>query len=257
MDIEKYKKTTGKIYGNLFSGYSKEQFDNSVELFLRRHKRWNFDINWFNGKECLDAGCGGGRYLVALSKLNAKKVVGVDISSGAVSVANSRLRERKHYQAQAIEGSVLELPFPDNSFDYVVCSGVIHHTPDPIKGFNELVRVLRPKGKLFLSVYGKGGLRWLFGTDIYRYTVCKLIPFHVLENIWKFFGVSANKRYAQLDNMYVPYCFRYKEREIREWLQNTGFNNIQRVKFERYDYEKPLSRIVYGEGWIQMYADKK
>jgi len=59
-----------------------------------------------------------------------------------------------------------------------------------------------------------------------------------------------------LDNLYVPYCFRFTENEIRGWLAGAGFKNVRRLKFERYDYKKLLSRIIHGEGWIQFYADK-
>ena len=256
MDISNYQKKTGSIYGALFTNYNDRQFEESVELFSMRHRMWGIDLGWFKDKVCLDAGCGGGRFVVSLVKLGAKKVHGIDISKDAVLIANQRLRERNlESRAEIRRGSILELPYPDKNFDYVVSSGVIHHTPDPYRAFLELVRVLKPGGKIFLSVYGKGGLEWL-ANDIFRYTICKVIPFFVMEKTFKFGGVPANKRYNILDNLYVPYCFRYKEAEIRKWLMGAGFENLRRVKFERYDYEKFLSRLIHGEGWIQMYADK-
>ena len=256
MDNKKYRNKTSDIYGNLFTNYSKKLFEESLELFFKRHKKWEIDLDWFRDKTCLDAGCGGGRFMVALSQLGAKEVAGIDISKEAVKAANERFAERNLDCAKAQEASVLEIPFPDKSFDYVVCSGVIHHTPEPYKGFLELVRVLKPNGKLFLSVYGRGGLKWFFKVDMFRYTICKIIPFSIMEKIFKFLGVPANKRYAILDNLYVPYCYRYTEKEIIHWLDKAGFSNLKRVKFERYDYEKLSSRIIFGQGWIQFYADK-
>jgi len=256
MDIQTYKQKTGGIYGNLFNAYSKKQFNDSVELFFMRHKKWGIPLEWFKGKKCLDGGCGGGRFLVALSRLGAEEVRGIDISADAVKAANKRLHERG-LRGEAIYASVLDIPFPDNYFDYVISSGVIHHTPDPKRGFDELVRVLKSGGKLFLSVYGRGGTKWFFKVDIWRYTVAKIIPFRAMQRIWQFLGIPGNKQYALLDNIYVPYCFRFTEKEIVTWLTEAGFTNIRRVKFERYDYEKPISRIIYGEGWIQIYADKK
>ena len=252
-----YKEKTGAIYGSLFTNYNRQQFDESVELFFTRHKNWGIDLEWFKGKTCLDAGCGGGRFVVALAKLGAKKVNGLDLSHDAVAAAKERIKERGlEGVAEVVQGSVLELPYPDKSFDYVVSSGVIHHTPNPKKAFGELTRVLNSGGKLFLSVYGKGGLKWL-ANDFFRYTICKILPFKAMEFLFKMVGVPANKRYNILDNLYVPYCFRYRESEIREWLTSAGFTNLRRMKFERYDYEKPLARLIHGEGWIQFYADKK
>lgn len=252
-----YKEKTSKIYGTLFTNYSDEQFEESVALFPMRQKMWGIDLNWFKNRVCLDAGCGGGRFVVALARLGAKKVHGIDLSQDAVSAANQRIQERNlNERASVQQGSVLELPFPDSHFDYVVCSGVIHHTPDPYRAFTELVRVLKPGGKLFFSVYGKGGLKWL-ANDVFRYSLCKIVPFRVLERFFALIGIPANKCYNTLDNLYVPYCFRYKEVQIRDWLTSAGFENIHRLKFERYDYETLKSRIIHGEGWLQFYADKK
>lgn len=251
-----YENKTSNIYGSLFTYYSDLQFDESVDLFFARHKKWGINLDWFKNKKCLDAGCGGGRYLVALSRLGASEVRGIDISGPAVVAANERLKERDlDRRSQAIQASVLEIPYPDNYFDYVVSSGVIHHTPDPRKAFSELTRVLKPGGIFFLSVYGKGGLKWLVN-DIFRYSICKVLPFRAMEFLFKIIGMPANKRYNILDNLYVPYCFRYQEPKVRKWLVDAGFDNIRRVKFERYDYEKPFSRLIHGEGWIQIYADK-
>lgn len=250
------EKITGALYGSLFTAYDEKLFDESVGLFFTRQQKWETDLEWFRGKRCLDAGCGGGRFVVALAKLDAAEVVGIDISADAVGAANARITARGLSNARTLQASVLEIPFPDHSFDYVISSGVIHHTPDPKHGFDELVRVLKPGGTLFLSVYGRGGLVW-FINDVFRYSVCKILPFRIMEKLWAAVGIPANKRYNYLDNLYVPYCYRYAEKEIRAWLTNAGFDNIRRVKFERYDYERPWSRFLHGEGWIQVIADKK
>ena len=253
---QKVEKATGEIYDNLFTAYSKKQFEESVDLFFMRQKKWGIDLNWFKDKTCLDAGCGGGRFVVAMARLGAKKVCSIDVSQKAIEAGKARCKERNLDNTEFVHASVLDIPFPDEMFDYVVCSGVILLTDDPHKAFLELVRVLKPGGKLFLSVYGKGGLKWL-ANDIFRYTVCKIISFPTMEKIFKFFGVPANKRYNTLDNLYTPFTKRFTEKEIRDWLEKANFENIRRVKFERYDYETLMSRIIHGEGWIQMYADKK
>ena len=53
-------------------------------------------------------------------------------------------------------GNIIDLPFSDNSFDAVICVAVIHHLSTPIrrlKAIKELVRVLKPNGKLFVQVW--------------------------------------------------------------------------------------------------------
>jgi len=253
---QRQEQRTSELYGSLFTAYDKKRFEDSVQLFAMRHKKWGIPLDWFQGKRALDGGCGGGRFVVALAQLGVANVEGIDISEEAIRAAKERIYERGlEAMAHVQVASVLDIPFPDQSFDYVISSGVVHHTPNPKKGFDELVRTLKPGGKFFFSVYGKGGLVWMMN-DIGR-LVAKVIPFKVMEGLWKAVGIPPNKRYNYLDNMYVPYCYRYTEREIRQWFEGAGFENIRRVKFERYDYTTLKSRILHGEGWLQFYADKQ
>lgn len=130
-----------RLYSSLFVSYSDSDFEESVSLFQKRHELWGVDLAWFRGKRCLDAGCGGGRYLVALNRLGAD-AEGVDIDEGNVILANRRLAARG-YPEKAKVASVLRLPYPEETFDYVVCAGVAHHTKDPRRAIAECFRVLK------------------------------------------------------------------------------------------------------------------
>ncbi len=119
------------------------------------------DAGWYRGKTVLDAGCGHGRYLAAFASLGAH-VVGLDIGTGpeeaGVPLDDPRIA--------VVQGSVLEAPFRDESFDLVFSDGVIHHTPDAHAAYLELARLVKPGGALYVWVYPREGfLRELvFGT---------------------------------------------------------------------------------------------
>ena len=55
------------------------------------------------------------------------------------------------FEFEYIKTSGEALPFPDNSFDYVISSDVIEHTPDPLQSTREMIRVLKPGGKIHLK----------------------------------------------------------------------------------------------------------
>lgn len=182
---------TGKLYKKLFSDYSEELFNKSVDLQMERFKRWNLPVK---DSVCLDVGCGGGRTLVALKKMGAKEVHGIDIDDELVKLAKERSG------ADVIKGSVLDLPYKPNSFDLVICSGVLHHTPDIKKGIREIYDVLKPGGTLYLLLYLKHP-RWIF-TKFMR-LVGKIVPFNLMRKL--LFFIPANKRYNIMDNWYVEY----------------------------------------------------
>ena len=49
----------------------------------------------------------------------------------------------------------MDIPLKDNFSDLVISDGVIHHTGDTVRSFNECVRILKPGGLLYLAVYKK------------------------------------------------------------------------------------------------------
>lgn len=110
-----------------------------------------------NFQLALDGGCGTGVCSLALAE-RTKKVVAVDISTGSLNTAASLAKQLKKENIEFRQASLLELPFDDETFDLVFSWGVIHHTVDPIKALDELVRVLKKDGVLILAVYLKTGL---------------------------------------------------------------------------------------------------
>ncbi len=84
----------------------------------------------------LDAGCGEGFAMRAVLADVAAEVVGLDGSAGALHVA-SGLNPGRSFAA----GDLYALPFPDRSFDMVVCMEVLEHLDEPARGLRELCRV--------------------------------------------------------------------------------------------------------------------
>lgn len=93
----------------------------------------------------LDAGCGEGFAMRAVLGAQPAQVIGLDGSAGAVQIAG-RLNPGRRFAA----GDLYALPFPNRSFDLVVCMEVLEHLDAPRRGLDELARVSR--GWLLLSV---------------------------------------------------------------------------------------------------------
>lgn len=101
------------------------------------------------GHLVLDLGCGRGRNLVPLVE-QGFDVTGLDFSKSGLD-ETKRALDQKDLDAKLVQGKTTELPFEDNSFDFVVSIGVIHHNTweDIQKSFKEVGRVLR-EGQTFL-----------------------------------------------------------------------------------------------------------
>jgi SAM-dependent methyltransferase len=92
----------------------------------------------------LDAGCGSGRNMIELSDLGT--VTGVELSETSVALA------RQRDAGEIVAGSVLEMPFPDDSFDLAVSLDVIEHLDDDLTALRELRRTVAPGGALLVTV---------------------------------------------------------------------------------------------------------
>ncbi|MBP7341766.1 MAG: class I SAM-dependent methyltransferase [Smithellaceae bacterium] len=113
------------------------------------------DLKLKPGSAVLDAGCGSGRHLRALAKLPGLTVTGVDRNAKDVAEAIRALGEMPDARSRDVSvicGDITKLPYADGSFDCVICSEVLEHIPEHEKALGELVRVLKPKGILAVSV---------------------------------------------------------------------------------------------------------
>ncbi len=96
------------------------------------------------GARVLDAGCGSGRNMVELRRFG--EVTGIELSRPSVEAARAR------DVGEVVEGSVLEMPFADDSFELAVSLDVIEHLEDDIGALRELRRVVAPGGQLLVTV---------------------------------------------------------------------------------------------------------
>ncbi len=110
------------------------------------------------GDRILDIGCGSGRHACRVNEFEGVTVIGVDASYDDVHEAKGRLL---YHEAMGVHGdgnwgcaagNILALPFPEASFDLVICSEVMEHIPDDSRAADEVMRVLKPGGTLVVSV---------------------------------------------------------------------------------------------------------
>lgn len=117
----------GSQYANYSSGQERREYP-SLTAFVREYDLRN--------KSCLEIGCGRGDFQDLV-----EDYIGVDLSK------ESGRNIRKPF----VQCSAVELPFPDNKFDGIWTCDVLEHVPDPERALNEMRRVLKNGGVLFLS----------------------------------------------------------------------------------------------------------
>ncbi|MEQ9797675.1 methyltransferase domain-containing protein [Parvibaculum sp.] len=126
-----------------------------------------------DGQRALDLGCGAGRHVHAMYYHSQCHVVGLDL--GFEDVRNTRngfgscpdMDPDTKRAFSLTVSNALSLPFPDASFDKVICSEVLEHIPDYEQAVAEIDRILKPGGTLAVSVprYWPEWVCWALSDD--------------------------------------------------------------------------------------------
>jgi ubiquinone/menaquinone biosynthesis C-methylase UbiE len=106
-------------------------------------------LNPKTNSSLLDVGCGSGILIKKLLLLNRNmKLYGLDITPKMVEI--TKMKFKNDLLVEITLGSAIKMPYKDNSFDYVTCASSFHHHPDPTLSIKEMVRVLKPGGRLII-----------------------------------------------------------------------------------------------------------
>ncbi|MDQ1697773.1 MAG: hypothetical protein QOJ03_3126, partial [Frankiaceae bacterium] len=126
-----------------------------------------------SGERVLDLGCGFGRHAFEAYRRGAH-VVAVDRSADEVAEVKAMFRAMQaageappNRTARAVRADLLALPFPDGSFDVVMASEVLEHIPADELAMAEIARVVRPGGRVAVTVprYWPERVCWALSKD--------------------------------------------------------------------------------------------
>jgi SAM-dependent methyltransferase len=110
-----------------------------------------------DGAIVLEAGCGTGQLTNFLGLSWKRRVLGGDICLNSLRLANGFRERYRIANAAFLQMNLFRPPFRDNSIDVVISIGVLHHTGDARKGFETLVRKVKPGGYILIGLYNSYG----------------------------------------------------------------------------------------------------
>lgn len=186
-----------KSFGWQWNKWSKVQFES--ENKGRKYEGYTLDM-WdritnkkgedLTGQTIVDYGCGPGRF-VEVGRMKGARVVGVDYSS-AVEAAHEIFKHDEN--VLIVQGDILQPPFKHGTFDGAFTIGVLHHTPDPKKGFGEIAKSVKDGGWTACAVYGQGGYYDLPAVKFWR---------RVFKLLWPVFGQYPPLIYTYFTNIFL------------------------------------------------------
>jgi tetratricopeptide (TPR) repeat protein/SAM-dependent methyltransferase len=106
--------------------------------------------------DILIAGCGTGEHPIGMARrFRGARVLAVDLSLSSLAYAMRKTRELDLHNIEYAQADIMQLGSLGRSFDIIDASGVLHHLSDPVAGWRELMRLLRPAGLMRIGLYSE------------------------------------------------------------------------------------------------------
>lgn len=170
-----------------------------------------------NPETILDIATGTGDLAILLSKSNANKIVGLDLSAGMLEVGKEKVKALGlQNRIEMIQGDSENLPFQDNTFDAITVAFGVRNFETLEKGLAEILRVLKPNG-IFVILETSVPTKFPFkqGYNFYMKTFMPLMGkvFSKDQKAYEYLSESAKN-------------FPYGE-TLNSILRNVGFKNVK------------------------------
>merc|ERR1719206_768155 len=109
----------------------------------------------------LDAGCGTGNYIPPLQRMGIGSIVALEVNQGMLEKCKAKVKPRLGTKLELHRGSVLDIPFELQSFDFVMSNMVLHHVDDDETLQNDFANTRQAISQFYRQLRGEGSILWL------------------------------------------------------------------------------------------------
>lgn len=236
--FEKNKKIDDMQYFNILSQKRYESYWEILKFapFKRTYK-----------KKVLEIGLGVGNDADEFVK-NKADYYGVDLTSSSVNFVRKRLKKKYNYNVnKIITCDSKKTPFKNNFFDVIYSFGVIHHSKKTEKIIQEIKRILKPDGKIFIMIYNRSSIFYFIEILIFRRLLILLdcVPFFRVF-IKVFFN---NNRKIQILN--------YLNRVRKRYLNRSFLTNQELLNSSSDHADCPLAKVYSRKEALNLFSEFK
>jgi SAM-dependent methyltransferase len=237
-----------------------------IKLILDDHLRHQFPVAPFRptgARDTIDiliAGCGTGRNALEVAQgFHGARVLAVDLSRASLGNARRHMPPSLSETIAFAQADILALGSLDRRFDMIVVSGVLHHMADPLAGWRELIKLMKPNGLMQVGLYsaharqGINAARKMIAERGYPSTPdgirrCRQDlrngPEHFDFMQWDdFFSISACR-----DLLFHVHEQQFTVPEIKEFLAQNGLNFVG-FEFTPQDAHLHYRSVFARNGW--------
>ncbi len=194
------------------------------------------------GAKILECGCGTGQLSNFLGLTWGRTVIATDACMNSLKLAERFRRENQIKSVAFLQMNLFRPAFKPESFDFVISNGVLHHTSDPLLGFQTIAKLVRPGGVILVGLYNKYSR---LVTDFVR------MALRVSGDRVTFLDPRLRDKKADkvrqhtwfMDRFKNPHESKHSIGEVQGWFEQAGFeflNSIPKATGEKFAADEKL-----------------
>jgi len=205
------------------------------------------------GANVLEVGCGTGQLSNFLGMRHGRSVVGTDICLNSLTLAENFRQLNDITNTRFLQMNLFRPVFPPVSFDLVLCNGVLHHTSDPLLGFETISRLVKPGGFVIVGLYNRfGRIPSNFRKAIFAATGSR---FKFLDSRLRDPKVSQTRKEAWFVDQYKhPQESKHTIGEVLNWFDASGITFVNSLPKStagnRFTNDEKLFEINAKGTWL-------
>lgn len=231
----------------------KQNYEDGIDISsIRLFKQTNWKKNDLKNVNILEAGSGAGRFSKVILEETSANLYSFD-SSNAVDAnkLNNNLYFNKNFFLT--QSDIENIPYPDNSFDKVICFGVLQHTNNFFNSLNYLISKLKPGGEIVIDFYPINGFWTKISAKYFLRPILKRLPSRLLMQLIELsINVFINIYFILLKlklhilTRFLPICDiknalpnNLAQDKLREWVILDTFDMFS----AKYDNPQKISKV--------------
>jgi SAM-dependent methyltransferase len=193
----------------------------------------------------LDVGCGTGQ-LTNFLGVSCRRVIGTDLCLNSLKLGEEFRAAHDLSRVGFAQMNLFRPAFRPESFDVVLCNGVLHHTSDPRGGFEGLVPLVKPGGRIVVGLYNRWG-RWMMDARRAAFRVtggrARWLDPYIRTSV-----LSEDKERAWFMDQYRhPHESKHSMGEVLRWFEECGLEFVRGIPSPVLDGEPMRPRELFSQ----------
>ena len=224
------KKVTNFYKDSPFPNYKTE--DNKGTILIKGDKNiLTSQFKKFIGynKNVLEVGCGTGQISNYFSIGTNNNVVGLDPTIESLKLASNFAKNNDIYNVKFVNADIFDDVLKDNFFDFIWCSGVLHHTKNPYNAFQIITKSLKDEGYILIGLYNKiGRIRTIVRKFFYKIFGEKFLK--IVDPTLRNLKNDKEEQKAWIRDQYIhPVESLHTIDEVLEWFNNNDIEFVNSI----------------------------